>query len=151
MKREDIIQLCEQEALDTAARMFGTSKDQLGKFDDYEGCANLVYQFKHGDQPRVLRISYRADRPVELIQAELHFVNYLADSGMRVSKPLPSKNGHLVEAISTTEIPFIAARGIGLANFILNDPNPAWSNQAGVFVERVEKRLRGLMERNGIL
>ena len=45
---------------------------------------------------------------------------------------------------------FIAARGLGLANFILNDPNPAWKEQAGEFIERVEKRLLGLMERNNI-
>jgi len=43
---------------------------------------------------------------------------------------------------------FIAARGLGLANFILNDPNPAWKEQAGEFIERVEKRLLLLMERN---
>ncbi len=45
---------------------------------------------------------------------------------------------------------FIAARGLGLANFILNDPNPAWREKAGEFIERVEKRLYGLMKRNNI-
>lgn len=45
---------------------------------------------------------------------------------------------------------FIAARGLGLANFVLNDPNPAWRKRAGDFIERVEKRLRGLMARNYI-
>ena len=45
---------------------------------------------------------------------------------------------------------FIAARGIGLANFILNDPNPAWREQSGESIERVEKRLYGLMEMNNI-
>lgn len=41
---------------------------------------------------------------------------------------------------------FIAARGLGLANFILNDPNPTWNIQAAEFIERIEKRLRRLME-----
>jgi Ser/Thr protein kinase RdoA (MazF antagonist) len=45
---------------------------------------------------------------------------------------------------------FIAARGLGLANFILNDPNPAWREKAGEFIERVEKRLLALMGRNNI-
>jgi Ser/Thr protein kinase RdoA (MazF antagonist) len=40
---------------------------------------------------------------------------------------------------------FIAAQGLGLANFILNDPNPAWRLQAAEFVERIEKRLRKLI------
>lgn len=43
---------------------------------------------------------------------------------------------------------FIAARGLGLANFLLNDPNPAWREKSCEFIERVENRLLGLMERN---
>lgn len=43
---------------------------------------------------------------------------------------------------------FIAARGIGLANFVLNDPNPAWRIQAKEFVERIEKRLIVLLKEN---
>lgn len=39
---------------------------------------------------------------------------------------------------------FIAARGIGLANFILSDPNPSWKVQAQEFIERIEKRLSAL-------
>jgi Ser/Thr protein kinase RdoA (MazF antagonist) len=40
---------------------------------------------------------------------------------------------------------FIAARALGLANFILNDPNPGWSIQAGEFMQRTERRLRRLI------
>lgn len=40
---------------------------------------------------------------------------------------------------------FIAARALGLANFILNDPNPSWSIQAGEFIQRTESRLRRLI------
>ncbi len=43
---------------------------------------------------------------------------------------------------------FIAARGFGLANFILNDPNPDWKSKAGEFIEGVEKQLRRLL--NGV-
>jgi Ser/Thr protein kinase RdoA (MazF antagonist) len=107
MERKEIVQICEQEVLDTAARLFGTSKEQLSKFDDYEGCANLVYQYAHDGQPRILRISYRPNRPVERIQAELHFVNYLGEGGVRVSKPVPSENGNLTEVIHAEGVPFI--------------------------------------------
>jgi Ser/Thr protein kinase RdoA (MazF antagonist) len=41
---------------------------------------------------------------------------------------------------------FIAARGFGLANFILNDPNPTWKSKAGQFIESIEKQLHGLMK-----
>lgn len=52
---------------------------------------------------------HRADRPVEQIQAELHFVNYLAEHGLRVSTPIPSQNGNLAEVIPAQGINFIAA------------------------------------------
>ncbi|MBN2147181.1 MAG: phosphotransferase [Anaerolineales bacterium] len=106
--RDQIAEICEQVVLDTACRLYGTSGDSLSKFDDYEGCANLVYQYQRQGQPLVLRISYRPDRSVELIQAELHFVNYLADNGVRLSRPVPSQNGNLIEVIPAAGIPFIA-------------------------------------------
>jgi len=108
MERSEIIQICERDVLETAARLFGTSKQKLSKFDDFEGCANLVYQYARNNQPHVMRISYRPDRPIEMIQAELHFVNYLAEGGVRLSIPVPSVNGNLIEGIPAAGIPFIA-------------------------------------------
>jgi Ser/Thr protein kinase RdoA (MazF antagonist) len=40
---------------------------------------------------------------------------------------------------------FIAGRGLTLANFILQDPNPDWRRQAPAFIERTEARLRMLL------
>ena len=117
MDRNEIIEICERDVLGAAAHLFGTSRDRLGKFDDYEGCANLVYQYERGGQPRILRISYRPGRTVERIQAELHFVNYLAEGGVRVSRPLLSESGNLVEVIQAAGVPFIAVsfvRGRGM-------------------------------------
>jgi Ser/Thr protein kinase RdoA (MazF antagonist) len=108
LHREEIALICEQEVLPIAARLFYTSPDRLSKFDDYEGCANLVYGFAAGGQERVLRISYRPERPVEMIQAELHFINHLAEGGVRLSKPVPSVNENLLEVIHAAGIPFIA-------------------------------------------
>jgi Ser/Thr protein kinase RdoA (MazF antagonist) len=108
MQRDDVAQLCERQALETAARLFGTSKAALGKFDDYEGCANLVYHYEREGQPLVLRLSYRPDRSVEMIRAELHFVEYLAEGGVRVSRPVPSINGNLIEVIPVGEVSLIA-------------------------------------------
>ena len=107
MNREEAVELCERDVLNNAARLFGTSKSALGKFDDYEGCANLVYQYEHDGEQRILRISFRSDRTVELIQAELHFVNHLAEGGVCVSKPVSSMNGNLIEVIRIDKISFI--------------------------------------------
>jgi Ser/Thr protein kinase RdoA (MazF antagonist) len=108
MDRTEITKICERDVLDTAARLFGTSNERLGKFEDSEGCANLVYYFERHGQERILRISFRSDRTVEHIQAELHFVNYLAENGVRLSKPVLSEDGNLLEVIHAAGIPFIA-------------------------------------------
>jgi Ser/Thr protein kinase RdoA (MazF antagonist) len=107
MNRSEIIQLCESTILPTAAMLFGTSQECMSKFSDYEGCANLVYQYELDSLPRVLRISYRSDRPEELIRAELHFVNYLSENGVRVAKPISSINGRLLEIIHSAGISFM--------------------------------------------
>ncbi len=108
MQRDEIAQLCEHEVLDTAARLFGTSTDRLGKFDDYEGCANPVYHCENEGQERILCISCRPDRTAELIQAELHFVEYLAGGGVRASRPVSSVHGNLLEVIPAAGMDFIA-------------------------------------------
>jgi Ser/Thr protein kinase RdoA (MazF antagonist) len=45
---------------------------------------------------------------------------------------------------------FIAARGFGLANFILSDPNPNWRLEARAFLKRVEARLRRLLKERSV-
>lgn len=115
MKRETVIAY-EQTVLDTASELFGIRKGDLKVFSSYEGCANLVYEFEHEGQPRILRVSFRQDRTVEQIQAELHFVNYLAENGVRVSRPVPSQSGKLLETIWVEGIPlhmvcFIKGKG----------------------------------------
>jgi Ser/Thr protein kinase RdoA (MazF antagonist) len=109
MKREDIIETCNREVLDSAARLFGASREHLTPYADYEGCQNLIYEYRQGGQPMILRISYRPDRTTEQIQAELHFVTYLADHGVRVSRAVPSRNGNLLESIHAGGIRFAAA------------------------------------------
>jgi Ser/Thr protein kinase RdoA (MazF antagonist) len=52
-----------------------------------------------------------------MIQAELDFINHLAQGGVRVSVPLPSERGNLIEVIPAGDIPFIAVsfvRGRGM-------------------------------------
>lgn len=107
MDRSMMIKICEQHVLARAARLYGTSVERLGKFDDFEGCANLVYQYEREGQPRVLRISCRPDRTLECIRAELDFIRHLAEGGVRVSTPVPSANGNLLEVISAHDLPFI--------------------------------------------
>ncbi len=105
MLREEIVDICDREVLDTAAWLFGIRKDAFTLVAGYEGCANLVYEYTRDGQPCILRISFRPDRTREQIQAELHFVNYLAEHGVRVSRPMLSHNGRQLETIRVRGMP----------------------------------------------
>ena len=117
MKREEILTIYDQEVLDTASQFFNIQKDDLQLVPGYEGCANLVYEYTRDERPCILRISFRPDRTAVQIEAELHFVNYLAENGVRVSQPIPSQNGKLMETITVQEMPlhivsFIKGKGM---------------------------------------
>jgi Ser/Thr protein kinase RdoA (MazF antagonist) len=105
MKRETVVKVCNQHVLDHAAALFGTTKDHLLQFGSYEGCVNLVYEYLRDGIPMILRISYQ--KPVSQIKAELHFVTYLADNGVRVSRPVPSQQGNLIEAMRAEGVDFV--------------------------------------------
>jgi Ser/Thr protein kinase RdoA (MazF antagonist) len=65
----------------------------------------------------VLRVSYRPDRSAEQIAAELHFVSHLAETGVRVARPVPSHRGNPYEAVAADGTTFIAVsfvRGRGM-------------------------------------
>jgi Ser/Thr protein kinase RdoA (MazF antagonist) len=106
MQREEIIGICNREVLGTASQLFGIEGEPLKAFASYEGCENLVYEYERDGRPFILRISFRPDRTAEQIRAELHFVNYLAEHGVGVSRPLLSQNGNLLETVQAAGIPF---------------------------------------------
>jgi Ser/Thr protein kinase RdoA (MazF antagonist) len=108
MKREEIVELCESRVLGRAAKRFGASRDDLVSYPSYEGCQNLVYEYNCQEQPLILRISYRAERPIEQVEAELHFVCYLADGGVRVARPVHSRAGNLIEPLTAEGLTFLA-------------------------------------------
>ena len=106
MQREKIVHICENEVLATVAARFGAQKSELKMFPEYEGAANLVYEYEKDNKPLILRVSFTPERTLEQILAELHFVNYLSENGVNASKPVPSLNGNLVEIIQAGGIPF---------------------------------------------
>jgi Ser/Thr protein kinase RdoA (MazF antagonist) len=106
MQREEIFKICKHEALDQAAELYNTQRNNLKVFADYEGAANLVYEFKIDERAFILRLSFRPDRSIDQIRAELDFVEYLAGKGIQVSEPVPSRNGKLVEVIRAKGVDF---------------------------------------------
>ena len=109
MKREKVVEICENDVLDKASELFKTHREDLKVFADYEGAANLVYEYECDGRPLILRLSFNGERTPDQIRAELHFVQYLSDHGVRVSKPVNSRNGNLVETIEANGIQFHVA------------------------------------------
>ena len=133
MRRDAVVELCDKQVLDRAVSLFGATKDALSLYESYEGCQNLVYDYEREGQPLILRISYRPDRPVDQIKAELHFVNYLADHGVGVARALPSQDGNLVESVLAAGISFLVVcfvKGKGL-----RVPDNEYRYRAGIPIE----------------
>lgn len=108
MNRKLILDLFQAQALARAAALFGADHEGLSLYDDYEGCQNLVYDYELHGTPMILRVSFRPDRPPEQVMAEVHFVNYLSDHGVRVSRATPSQHDNLVETLVAEEQQFVA-------------------------------------------
>ena len=90
--------------------------------------------------------------PVQDIATSLYYIidreDYLTlraafHAGYSRQSPWPEQHPGEIDA-------FIAARGIGMVNFVLNSPNTTLNSQAATFVERIEKRLQKLLEANKI-
>jgi len=89
--------------LTVGAEMFGAEVDTLrllgGYFDN-------VYAYEREGKQFVLKMLPLTPERVGVLRAQLEFVHYLADHAVRVSKPVPSSQGHLVEIIETDETVF---------------------------------------------
>jgi len=109
MKREEVVKIFRDEGIDKAAELYKTQKEDLKIIADYEGAANLVYEYEHNGRPLILRLSFNGERTPDQIHAELHFVKYLARHVVRVSTPVTSRNGNLVETIEAKGIQFHVA------------------------------------------
>ena len=148
MQRADIDRICDREVLEKAARLFGTRKGDLRVFPDYEGAANLVYEYVLDGKPLILRLSFRSERTLDQIRAELHFVTYLAEQGVRVSVPIASRKDNLVETIQAAGIDF------KIVSFIKGEgmrvPDNGYQYREGVPIEEYFQnwgRVLGQMQR----
>ena len=105
MNREDLVGKYEDYLLHQAADLFNLDEGEIQSFASYEGCRNLVYACRQYQDPVILRISYQQDRTLDQIQAEIHFVNFLRENGVRAAKPLASRTGLFVEQILLDDLP----------------------------------------------
>jgi len=117
VRKEEFRAIFERDLLDTACHLYGFHQDELELIPGYEGCANLVYKYSKNEQIYFLRLSCRSDRNADEIGAELHFINYLAEDGVRAARPVPSEDGNLLETLQVRGTPlylvsFIKGKGM---------------------------------------
>lgn len=92
--------------LEKAGSFYGVGLKDLTLIGGFE---NFIYGFQKDQKAYVLRISHADHRSYEQTQAELDFVNYLADHAAHVSIPIRSIHGNLVEKIPIEDTYFMAS------------------------------------------
>lgn len=95
------------EQLREAARRFGTSPDALRDLGSFE---NFVYAYDDANQEgRVLRLVHDSHRSARQVRGELHWLRFLAEGGLSVAPPVPSRGGDLVEELAGDQGAFFAS------------------------------------------
>jgi Ser/Thr protein kinase RdoA (MazF antagonist) len=64
--------------------------------------ANIVCRFKSSEVDRFLRFAAGAERPREMIEGEVDLLEWLAQAGVAVSRPVASKSGNLFETVESS-------------------------------------------------
>ena len=107
MTRQEALDCFYTHALADVTRLYRIAPDGLVVYPDSVGCRNLVFEFRRDGRKMILRASFRPDRPLGQVQAEVHFIDYLAEGGMSVSRAVPSEDGNQVESLSAGAERFI--------------------------------------------
>ena len=105
MEREIELQFS-NEVLFEAAKRFGMSSESLKLLGDFE---NYVYEGKIDNVDYILRLTHSSHRSTNMVLGELEWISYLAENGVRVSKPLHSAFGRLAEEIPVGTDYFVAS------------------------------------------
>jgi Ser/Thr protein kinase RdoA (MazF antagonist) len=82
--------------LHEAMQRYGIPQGQIKALDGFE---NFMFEFTRESQPGIMRIGHSQRRTPQLIQAEVDWLNYLAEGGAGVAKALLSAGGNLVEGV----------------------------------------------------
>jgi len=62
--------------------------------------ANFIFTFQKNGEDYYLRFNHSAERSIDLVSAEVDFVNHLAAKGINVARPVPSTSGRFVEKLT---------------------------------------------------
>lgn len=74
--------------------------DEPAKY--WRASSNFIFFFRNLGKTYVLRFNHADERTTESIEAEIEFVNALADQGIGVAKPIRSRAGNYVESVDVS-------------------------------------------------
>ncbi len=86
--------------LQQAITRYGIANGDIQLLDGFE---SFIYEFTRTGEAGILRIGHSLRRTPQLIQAEVDWINYLAQGGAGVAKALFSAQGNLVEAVDDSQ------------------------------------------------
>ena len=87
--------LAHHQTIIQAAEKFGIDPSVLTHLRD---SANAIYEFTQAEKPYILRLTPSSARNVDMIHAEMDFIDYLSQNQAHVAHPQCSLAGNLVEA-----------------------------------------------------
>jgi Ser/Thr protein kinase RdoA (MazF antagonist) len=100
--------------LQEAMQRYRIAKDSIQSLDAVE---SFIYEFERDTHAYILRITHSFRRSEYLVQGEVDWINFLAESGVSVSRAILSESENLVEAIEDQQggaflvMAFVKAQG----------------------------------------
>ncbi|MFA1821017.1 phosphotransferase enzyme family protein [Virgibacillus oceani] len=85
---------------------FGLKEDDVTKIGGFE---SFIYEYSRKYQNYILRITHQSHRTMSMMDAEVHFVNYLAAHGAHVCRPVPSVEGKWIECVDVGDSYFLVS------------------------------------------
>ncbi|WP_019419127.1 phosphotransferase enzyme family protein [Paenibacillus sp. OSY-SE] len=130
-----IKQLFTQDILRQAAEHYGIHEDSMIELNGFQ---NFVYSGLVGDREVILRIAHITHRNEILTKAELDFIMFLAESGLKVSRPIQSLTGDHLHTIDTSFVVTAFEKVPGRNAKIAEESNTFYEN-IGQFVGKIHK------------
>ncbi|MFD0673063.1 phosphotransferase enzyme family protein [Cohnella sp. GCM10027633] len=135
---KNIKQLFNQDILKQAADRFGIREDTLIELNGFQ---NFVYRGVFGDREVILRIAHISHRNEILTKAELDFILFLAESDIKVARPIRSVAGDLLHKIDEAFIVTAFEKVSGRSARIAEESNAFYEN-IGKFIGEIHKHSR---------
>ncbi|MBD2869103.1 phosphotransferase enzyme family protein [Paenibacillus arenilitoris] len=130
-----IKQLFTQDILRQAAERYGIREDSLNELNGFQ---NFVYSGMAGDREVILRIAHVTHRNEALTKAELDFIMFLAESGVKAARPIQSLTGDLLHSIDDAFVATAFEKVPGRNAKIAEESNTFYEN-IGQFVGKIHK------------